>query len=128
MRLHFSQNIKQIFGSLCLAAVLLLAVLWGASSGQKQAQSDIIVQTAQNAGQAFKYFYQDQNRYPTALEFQDQNIMLNYLSGFPLPQFITPSCSQTFVYKNSSAAGYNFSFCLPTASSGYQAGWNTLSQ
>ena len=126
MQIYFSQNSKQIFGSLCLAAVLLLVIFWGMSAGQKQAQSEIIVQAAQNAAQAFKYFYQDQNRYPTVLEYENQSIMLNYLSGYPLPQFVSAACTQTFVYKNVSVNSSNFSFCLPVAVKGYQAGWNTI--
>lgn len=127
MRFNLPQNIKRIFGSLCLAAVLLLMIFWAVSNGQKAAQAAIIIQTVQQAQKALNYFYQDQNRYPSALEFSDQNAMLNYLTGFPLPEFVSAACAQTFDYKRASDSSYSLSFCLPADSGPYKSGWNTIS-
>jgi hypothetical protein len=123
----FSNKIKIFLTSLITAVVLLLAIFWGAGYGQKISQSKIIIQTAKNAVLALQYFYQDQNRYPTAEEFGNQNLMLNYMSNFPLPEFPSSACSQSFVYKRTDPADFTLSFCLPTAEAGYQTGWNNLS-
>ena len=120
------QKIKSIVGSLLLAAVLLLVIFWAIGSGQKSAQAAIIVQTSQQAQKALQFFYQDQSRLPSALEFSDQDTMLNYLTGFPLPQFVSASCPQTFDYKRQSDISYTLSFCLPVASGVYRPGWNTI--
>lgn len=123
---HFSNKIKILLSSLIAAVVLLLAIVWGINNGKKIAQAKIIIQTSKNAVSALQYFYQDQNRYPTAVEFADQNLMLNYMSNFPLPDYPSSNCSQSFVYKRADAATYQLSFCLPTAEGGYQAGWNMM--
>ena len=127
MNFHFSNKIKILLSSLIAAVVLLWAIFGGLSQGQKISQSQIITQTAKNVAAALNYFYQDQNRYPSATEFADQNLMLTYMTNFPLPNYPSSSCSQSFVYKRADAGSFQLSFCLPTAEGSYQAGWNTIS-
>ncbi|MDR3643008.1 MAG: hypothetical protein P4L74_05275 [Candidatus Doudnabacteria bacterium] len=127
MTWQISNKAKSIFGSLCLAVILLLIIFWAVGKGQKLAQADIIIQTAGQTQKALSYFYQDQNRYPSAVEFADQNTMLNYLNVFPLPEFASVSCPQTFNYNRTSDTSYTLSFCLPSASGTYKSGWNSLS-
>jgi hypothetical protein len=126
MTWQIPQKIKSILGSLVLAVVLLFIVFWAASNGQKAAQAAIIIQTGQQATKALNYFYQDQNRYPSALEFDDQNTMLSYFTSFPLPEFISASCSKSFDYKRPSDNSYGLSFCLPAANGQFSSGWNTV--
>jgi 4-amino-4-deoxy-L-arabinose transferase-like glycosyltransferase len=116
MTWQIPQKIKSILGSLVLAVVLLFIVFWAA----------IIIQTGQQATKALNYFYQDQNRYPSALEFDDQNTMLSYFTSFPLPEFISASCSKSFDYKRPSDNSYGLSFCLPAANGQFSSGWNTV--
>ncbi len=126
MNFHFSNKIKILLSSLIAAVVLLLAVVGGVNNGKKIAQAKILIQTSKSAASALQYFYQDQNRYPTATEFENQNLMLSYFSNFPLPNYPSSACSQSFVYKRADPAAFSLSFCLPVASSGYQAGWNNI--
>ncbi len=126
MDLKLPKKTKNILSSLAVAAVFLLAIILGISRGQTEAQAQIVVQTAQNTGRALQFFYQDQNRYPTVSEFGDQNTMLNYLSSFPLPDFVSKNCSQSFVYKQIGDQSFQLDFCLPTPASTYQAGWNVM--
>jgi hypothetical protein len=123
---HFSNKIKILLSSLIAAVVLLLAVVWGAANGKKIAQAKILIQTSQNTISAMQYFYQDQNRYPTATEFENQNLMLTYFTNFPLPDYPSSSCSQSFIYKRPDLAVFTLSFCLPTTEGGYGVGWNTI--
>jgi hypothetical protein len=122
----FSNKIKILSSSLIAAVVLLLVIVWAVNNGKKIAQAKILIQTSQNAVLALQYFYQDQNRYPTATEFENQNLMLNYFSNFPLPNYPSSACSQSFVYKRSDPGTYSLSYCLPTAAEGQKAGWNTM--
>lgn len=126
MNFHFSNKIKILSTSLIAAVVLLLAVVWGINTGQKIAQAKIVSQGSQAAIAALRYFYQDQNRYPSPEEFANQNLMLNYMSNFPLPNYTSSACSQSFVYKRPDPATFQLSFCLPTATGGYQSGWNII--
>jgi 4-amino-4-deoxy-L-arabinose transferase-like glycosyltransferase len=124
---QISNKLKIFLSSLAAAVVLLLVVFWGANTGKQIAQAQFIAATSQNAAGALQYFYQDQNRYPTAEEFENQNLMLNYLSNFPLPNYVSAKCSQSFVYKRIDTNSFQLSFCLPVAEGNYQAGWNNLS-
>jgi hypothetical protein len=123
---HFSNKIKILLSSLIAAVILLLAIVWGINTGKKIAQAKIIIQTSKSAALALQYFYQDQNRYPTATEFENQSLMLTYFSNFPLPNYPSSACSESFVYKRAEPAAYSLSFCLPTVEGGYQAGWNSI--
>jgi len=123
---YFSNKIKILLSSLIVAVVLLLVIVWGVNTGKKIAQAKILIQTSKSAASALQYFYQDQNRYPTATEFENQNLMLTYFSNFPLPNYPSSACSQSFVYKRPDPATFQLSFCLPTAQGGYGAGWNTI--
>jgi hypothetical protein len=122
----FTYRGKVLLSSLLAAVVLLLAIFWGASAGQQLAESTAISQTAQNLVSGLKYFYKDQNRYPTATEFADQNTMLNYFTVFPPENFVSKNCTQNFIYKRTDVTDFSLSFCLPKAVASYQAGWNTV--
>jgi hypothetical protein len=120
-------NIAIIFSSLLVAVLLFVAILRGSSAGKDTAQATAVIGTAKNITTALDYFYSDQNRYPNVSEFGEQNIMLNYLNVFPVPNFISAVCQESFVYKKDSASTASLSFCLPKASGAYAQGWNVLS-
>ena len=123
----FTYRGKVFLSSLLAAVVLFLAIVWGAGAGKQLAESAVVLQTAQNLSKGLTYFYNDQNRYPTASEFSDQNIMLDYFTIFPPEDYVSKNCPQSFVYKRADQADYSLAFCLPGASGSYAAGWNTLS-
>ena len=118
---------KLLISSLVVAAILLLSVFSGYSKGKISAQSFAVAQTAIETSKALQNFYSDQDRYPSAVEFENSEIMLKYLSGFPLPDFPTASCTRSFDYKRSDAQNFQLSFCLPSGSGIYKAGWNSIS-
>ena len=126
MNFYFSNKIKILLSSLIVAVVLLLVIVWGVNTGKKIAQAKILIQTSKSAALALQYFYQDQNRYPTATEFENQNLMLTYFSNFPLLNYPSAACSQSFVYKRPDPVTFSLNFCLPTAEGGYGGGWNTI--
>lgn len=123
---QFSNKIKIFLSSLAVAVVLLWAIFSGISAGNKTAQAQMLVEASKNAASSAQYFYQDQNRYPTPEEFENQNLMLNYMTNFPLPNFPSPGCSQSFAYKRLDINSFQLSFCLPVSSGGYSAGWSTI--
>ncbi|MBI5529874.1 MAG: hypothetical protein HY918_00015 [Candidatus Doudnabacteria bacterium] len=119
-------KLKLLLGSLIVAAVLLLAVVLGLSAGKNLAQAETVAASAQSLAKAFEYFYNDQGRFPTAVEFTNQNVMLNYLSGYNLPSFTSKICSDSLQYKKALNGGYVLDFCLPTAARNYAKGWNKI--
>lgn len=123
---YFKTNLKIVLSSLCVAVVLLLVIFQGLNKGKQAAQAQIIAQGAQNLAAGLKYFYNDQNRFPSATEFADQNIMLNYFSAFPPTNFVSAACSQSFIYKRISQTNFQLNFCLPRGVGGYNDGWNMI--
>ncbi len=111
-----------------LVLLLGLGVLWAAVAGSRAGKSAVVLQNTAALQDGLKYFLADQNRYPTALEFQDRNIMVNYFSTFP-PQDITGgSCAKSYDYTSPTAKTFDLAFCLPKARDGFVAGWNKLKQ
>ncbi len=124
----FSTRLMQNFLLGFLGLVLVLGVWWMGLSGVRAGKSNAIIKNASMLKQGVQYFFNDQNRYPTALEFQDRNLMLNYFSAFP-PQAITGGpCSQTYNYTSATAKTFVLEFCLPRAAAGFAAGWNKVTQ
>jgi type II secretory pathway pseudopilin PulG len=127
-------NWKRIVKYICLVLLTLLAVVairWAFVNGQYAGQSRQALKDGRAIAQALEYFYQDQNRYPSTDEFTDQNLMRQYLSGFPPQQYVSPSCparngGSTFGYVNNFRKDYELRICLPKAVKGYNAGWNKI--
>lgn len=119
-------KLKPILSSLAVAVILLWVFFAGSATGKNNAQAEVVLNAATNAGQALKYFYSDQNRYPTGQEFGDKNIMDDYLSVFPLPNFPSSACAQSFKYTRVSLSSYQLQFCLVASIGNYQAGWNSV--
>jgi len=124
----FSTNLKQNLLLIFLAAVLLMGVIWAALSGIAAGKSSIVLKNATALDKGLGYFFADQNRYPTSLELQDRNLMLNYFSIFPPAAILGGKCAQTFQYANPTAKTFELDFCLPKAASGFPAGWSKVTQ
>ena len=120
---HISKAVP-IFTVIFVAVIFLLVILGGISSGKKSAQANLIIQNAQNLSGALYYFYGDQDRFPTVLEFQNKDIMLNYLSSFPPADFISETCPENYIYKRPSSKSFELFFCLPKGAQEYSTGWN----
>lgn len=119
-------KILKIFG-FSLAVIVTVAVLWMAIvNGQRSAQSRQIVKDVESITQALEYFYQDQGRYPSINEFDDQNVMRQYLSNFPPQQFVSGICDKSIDYVNTFRSDYELRFCLPKSVKGYRTGWNAI--
>jgi hypothetical protein len=111
----------------CLSVLfLILAVLRGAEAGKIRAQSRLVAGNARALSQGLRYFYQDQDRYPTALEFANAGVMLGYFNLFPAREFPSGSCFQSFDYKRISDAAFSLNFCLSGKISGLKSGWNSI--
>ena len=126
VNLDFANKYKNILTVLLAAVILFLAVAKGLGAGQQAAEAQAEIQTAKNLASGFEYFYGDQNRFPSAVEFADSSVMTTYFNNFPPPNFTSANCDENFVYKNIGDNNFQLDFCLPTALSGYQAGWNTI--
>jgi hypothetical protein len=124
--LNLNQN-KNILASLTvlIAAVILFWTITSAvSSGKNIAQAEIVTSNAQALTKALEYFYNDQERFPTAGEFIDKNSMGTYLSVFPILDIVSETCPQSYLYKRPNSMSYELNFCLPKKQANYNAGWN----
>jgi hypothetical protein len=109
------------------ATVILLWSFTAAfRSGKNVAQSEFVLQTADSLATGLEYFYNDQGRYPSALEFMDQSIMVNYFTVFPPVEFMSQTCQSNFVYKRPTLKNYQLNFCLPKAAAGWPVGWSQI--
>jgi hypothetical protein len=126
VKLDFLNKYQSTITVLLAAVILLLAVSKGMGAGQQEAQALATVETAKSLATGFGYFYSDQNRFPSAVEFADSSVMNKYFNNFPPASFVSANCTENFIYKKISDSSYQLDYCLATAVSGYQAGWNVL--
>ncbi len=119
-------KILKISGVLVAIVVLALLLLWAYSSGQKAGQSRQVIKDAKTITAALEYFYKDQNRYPAITEFNDQNVMRQYMDNFPPQQFTDSVCDKTYDYQNAFRADYELRICLPKAQGNFKTGWNVI--
>lgn len=121
---RFWQNLLLGF----LVILLALGLWWAVRAGIRSGQSATILKNVAALNTGLGYFFADQNRYPTALEFQDKNIMLNYVSPFPPENLASGLCQETYRYSSPTARTFELAFCLPTGKEGFAAGWNKITQ
>jgi type II secretory pathway pseudopilin PulG len=119
-------KILKVIIIIILVILLALLLTWSFSSGKKAAQSRQIIKDSKTILSALEYFYQDQNRYPSINEFNDQNVMRQYMNNFPPQEFTSEVCAKTFEYQNSFRSDYELRICLPKAKGDYQLGWNAI--
>jgi hypothetical protein len=124
----FSSSLKQTLLIGFVALLLTLGVIWAVLAGISAGKSSTVLKNAAALDQGLAYFFADQNRYPTGLEFQNRNLMLNYFSTFPPATIAGGKCSQTYQYSNPTAKSFELDFCLPKAVGGFAAGWNKVTQ
>ncbi len=121
-------RIKQnlLFGTVIITFVGVIA--WGVNNGIKAAGSKSVIHNAETITTAVGYFYEDQDRYPTGLEFADNNLMAAYLSNLPARDFISGTCSQSYNYANPFPRQFQLDVCLSKSTDGMTTGWNTYSK
>jgi type II secretory pathway pseudopilin PulG len=122
----FLGKIWPLAAALIIVVFLLLSIVLAWNSGKNLAQSKLVVTNVSGLQKALDNFYDDQDRFPTAQEFADRNIMINYANLFPSVDFVSKSCSQSFVYKRTSKNNYILSFCLPKKEDGFKQGWSQV--
>jgi len=129
INIDFSGKLEKIIPPatvIFVAVIFFLLLLSAFSSGRKTAQSKTVIKNAESVSAALEFFYSDQQKYPSVLEFSNKDIMLNYLSAFPEQNFVSELCGANLDYKRPSAGNYELYFCLPKARGGFSAGWNRL--
>ena len=118
-------NLWKVATVIGMAVILFIGLFWGWNTGKIRAQTQTVLANEQALEKALENFYNDQNRYPTAGEFSDPNILGVYVQGsYPVADIQTKVCSQSFLYRRISFTTYQLNYCLPNASGNFPAGWN----
>ena len=123
---EFKTKLKVTIRSLFVAVVLFTTVVWGLGSGKTRAQAENVFATQAELVKGLNYFYADQDRFPTVLEFGERPAMLNYFNSFPPLEFAAGGCSESYVYKRDDSQNFSLSFCLPQDVDGLSKGWHTV--
>lgn len=119
-------NLWQYVTVLSLAVILVFSLIFGVRNGKYKAQAEVSLANAQTLKQGMALFHQDQDRFPTNVEFANNLVMTEYFSSFPAKNFVNPTCQQSFVYKPLSFQKYELQFCLPASLGSFVKGWNKL--
>jgi hypothetical protein len=129
LSLAVPKSIVQLAAVLAAAAVLLWATLAGVGTGKNRAAANTVAHNAEQVAAGLHNFFNDQERFPSAAEFQDDhNLMLAYFSSFPPIELAGGSCRADFLYLRPSPQTFKLQFCLAAAAGNYRAGWSQLTQ
>ena len=120
-------NLFKTLTVIIVAVVFLWSTSAGWSKGKNLAEAEQVVANADLLTKGLDFFYNDQDRYPTAVEYES-SIMSNYFQSFPPHDFTSSKCPESYSYKRNSANEYVLGFCLPIASAGFKQGWNSSTQ
>lgn len=123
----FNKKFFLILTVFVLTVVLLLTGNFAINKGQTKAKAQASFYNLQNMVLALNYFYNDQDRYPTALEFSSADIMAWYLNKHPVEDIVSDNCASSFRYARMGPKKYDIFFCLAEGIEGYKAGWNKYS-
>jgi len=127
--LRFTKTIGQILTVLGAAVILLWVVSLGIGKGKSLAISRVTASNALNIDQGLKYFYTDQDRFPSAVEFNNAgSVILNYYSAFPATELKSDQCPQVYQYQRVNTKHVKLNFCLPVAWENFSSGWNVMEQ
>jgi type II secretory pathway pseudopilin PulG len=123
-----SNKIMRLVVIFVLLALVLATSFYSWQSAKKTAQSRRVAKDSQAIRSGLEYFYKDQNRYPSTIEFQDANLMSAYISNYPPLSFPTEECPQNFDYFNPSPFSYELRICLQKSVGAFHAGINKFTE
>lgn len=123
----FNKRVLQVLTVLSLTVILLLTIFSGLKKGKLEAQTEAVLNNTQAINKALEYFFQDQDRYPTAMEFAEPKLMGQYLSLYPIPDIVSENCSNSFRYLRIEPKKYDLFFCLSKDTENSIQGWNKYS-
>ena len=118
-------NIIAFVTVVVLAVILLYTIISAYSLGKLSAQATVVNNNAHQLLNAVDYFYNDQNRFPSADEFSDFQSMNSYSTRIP-QNIASGSCSTSYSYKRISRSSMQLSMCLPYPVGGFPSGWHTF--
>jgi hypothetical protein len=119
------QNIIKyaVVSGLCL--VFIMSLVLGFVAGKNKSASSVIAHNTLQVEKALSYFFNDQSRYPTEKEFTDRGSFGLYLSQ-QLSNFSAGNCKNLIVYTILPTHQPELLACMPSSSSGFKAGTNTI--
>lgn len=120
------EKLIQISSLIILCLLAFLVTYFGLRAGIESAQSKVLIQNTNTLITALDYFKADSDRYPSALEFTNDNLMRAYLSPLPIKEFLGGNCPASFLYDSTTSLQYHLAVCLPRGSSNLTAGWNQV--
>lgn len=121
-------RIKENVTFYTVVMIFVVVIVWGVFNGIKAARSKSILNDARTITTALQYFFEDQDRYPTGLEFTDDNLMAPYLSNLPAQEFPDNRCTQSFNYSNPFPRQFQLDVCLSKGIGSANVGWNLYSK
>ncbi len=115
-----------------VAAFVLLALcscLWfGFKVGRDIARTKYAVKNVYEVLEGLEEFFLDQNRYPTATEFANVDLMQKYISNFPPKKFVQKTCTNGFTYATYRQVAFTLEFCLPRSRNEFSKGKNIVTE
>ncbi len=109
--------------------LFVLMIIWGIFSGVALGKDQATYKNVETLNNALHYYFSDQDRYPTATQFNDQQILVPlYMSKMPQPVNVSGICGESsqFEYSQKNSQTFNLNFCLRKGAYGLSKGIHNL--
>ena len=121
---RFIQNVVVIV----VVIILGLSSRFGWKAGRDIAQTSGTVRSVNTLLVGLHYFYEDQARFPSSLEFRDSKRMATYFNYFPAKFFTDSRCPENGVYSTSNQKIFSLQFCIVRSQPPFGLGLNTVTE
>jgi hypothetical protein len=108
--------------------IVLLTSLAGFRAGRDLAKADVTLKQVDVLMKGLDYFYNDQDRYPSATEFEDKSALGTYVSSLPVNQVTSTQCGVTLAYDTFDERAFTLSYCLPRGAGAQLPGIHKISE
>lgn len=105
-----------------------LTSFFGFRAGRDLAKSSATLELTHTTMRGLDYFFNDQDRYPSPVEFGEAESFGVYMSQIPLPSFISKQCPVTTTYDTFDERAFEFTYCLPRGLGDQAAGVHKLTE
>ncbi len=108
--------------------VLLVVLFVAFFVGRDLARSNFAFKQVGQIISGLDYFYQDNDRFPSEVEFSEVNLMQKYYANLPYYSVVSKKCPSPIEYTSFDRLTFQIDFCIPRNYFGWMAGQHRVDQ
>ncbi len=128
MEIELQPNYVRLTVLFLVAFFVFLSGWFGFRAGRDLAKGNLTLSQTNALLVGLKYFYSDQDRYPTPTEFNSQDSMGLYATRLPVTIPVSTPCPLVLTYNTFNQRSFKLDYCMPRGFGGVTKGLHTLTE